>query len=167
MDEATNPYYIPSLELTRLRHICTVVQLPQNVCPYRAWQRVVPKSCPPVSMLNKLSWLRHCIFMTGFIATEVPAKPHFHNKGLSLTALSVLPFWSHLAFRLSFQLNFSLSEKRSTRTMAVRHLQGLLVYQNKRKTRRRKKKKAQTRQLAELRATVYSQVTMSVSVEKL
>lgn len=50
--------------------------------------------------------------------------------------------------------------------MAMRHLQGLRVCQNKRKTRRRKKKD-QRSEMAELRTTVYSQATMSASVVSL
>lgn len=56
--------------------------------------------------LNTFGWLRHCIFMDGCVASEVSVRAHFHNKRLSLTALFVLPFCSHLAFRLSFPFNF-------------------------------------------------------------
>lgn len=57
----------------------------------------------PVCALHKLSWERHCIFI-GFTVSEVPLRTYFH-KGLSLTALSFVPSWNHLAFHLSFQLN--------------------------------------------------------------
>lgn len=96
-------------------------------------------------------------------------KPQFHNKGLSLTALSVVPFWNHLAFRLSSLLKLFCQEKRSTYAAAVRHLQGPPVCQNKRKTKGKenkeeeKKKKDQTSELAELSTAVYSEATVSVS----
>lgn len=150
----------PVLKLKMLWNICTVYNFPKTFALIEYSSEHFQKSRPPVSMLNKHGWLRHCIFMEGFVAAEVLVKPHFHNKGLSLTALSVVPFWNHLAFRLSFQLNL-FCQRRGALIAGPCAIYGdcwcIKWKHNKHK------REDQTRQLAELRTNVYSRATVSVS----
>lgn len=79
------------------------------------------------------------MFTQGFVASEVPVKPHFHNKGLSLTALLVLPFWNHLAFRLSFPFNL-FCQRREALTHVISTGAGGISKQKKNKAEKKNTK---------------------------
>lgn len=100
--------------------------------------------------------------MYGFLATEVPVKPHFQNKGLSLTALSVAPFWNHLVFRLSSQPNLFCQRRRALIPWPCAIYRGCWYV----KTKKKKKIRSREKKPADLfvRTTVSSQATMCVSV---
>ena len=65
--------------------------------------------------------------MEALITTKVPVKLRFHNKGLSLTALSGVPETFGLSSVIPAKM--VLSEKKSTYTEAMHHLQELLLCQ--------------------------------------